>query len=183
MKFHLRKKFRRAVAYARVLQKTCADRTEQQTALEASSYCAFLEGMYYFEVEKWDEAQAAFMTCRSIYSQILKVSDSMQAILYKEKLEQIDQSMRYCSYRSKKQPSLMTMENLLDLKQQIKVLYTLLTPLGPRTSAEDRGDARGQPPQTAREERRVIPYRYRVLLLGCWRLSTMGRRRRSRTAR
>ena len=46
----------------------------------------------------------------------MKVSDSLQGVLYKEKIEQIDQALRYCNHKASKGKSMMTIENILEMK-------------------------------------------------------------------
>jgi hypothetical protein len=46
--------------------------------------------MYYFELEQWEQAQASYIKSRSIYSELLKISDSLQGVLYRDRIDQID---------------------------------------------------------------------------------------------
>ena len=115
-KFHLRNKLKRALQWSRRLQVLCEERTEKRTALEAEAYATHLEGMWHFEKEQWVNAQESYLRCRSIYSDITKVSDSMQQVLYNDKIEQIDQALRYCNHKASKGKNMMTIESILEMK-------------------------------------------------------------------
>ena len=71
--------------------------------MEAEAYAEYLEGVYNFEIEEWEAAFTNFMRSRKIYDEISKVSDSLQRILYQERIEQIDQSVRYCNFKRGKE--------------------------------------------------------------------------------
>lgn len=75
----------------------------QKTALEAEAYSEYIEGVFNFENEGWEQAYSGFMRSRKIYEELSKVSDSLQRILYQEKIEQIDQSIRYCNFKRGKE--------------------------------------------------------------------------------
>ena len=60
-----------------------------------------MAGSYFFEIDKWEDALNSFVRSRKIYSELIKVSDSLQNALFNEKLEQIDQSIRLCNYKLK----------------------------------------------------------------------------------
>lgn len=71
--------------------------------MEAEAYAEYLEGVYNFEIEEWEPAYTNFMRSRKIYGELSKVSDSLQKILYQERIEQIDQSLRYCNFKRGKE--------------------------------------------------------------------------------
>lgn len=62
-----------------------------------------MEGVYNFEIEEWEAAYTNFMRSRKIYGEVSRVSDSLQKILYQERIEQIDQSLRYCNFKRGKE--------------------------------------------------------------------------------
>lgn len=49
-----------------------------------------MNGMYAFEIEDWEEALTSFKNTHVIYHQLSQNSNSIQKILYKEKIEQIE---------------------------------------------------------------------------------------------
>ena len=67
------------------------------------------------------------MRSRKIYQELSRVSDSLQRILYTERIEQIDQSIRYCNFKLGKE-TLDTVEDSMrtttdpSLSTQIEVL-------------------------------------------------------------
>lgn len=86
-KVYLVKKFKRAVGYARILQKVCDKGCEKRTGLECEAYASYLSGMYYFESERWEQTIEQFAKSYNIYNEILKVCDQFEAGLYQEKIE------------------------------------------------------------------------------------------------
>lgn len=58
-----------------------------------------MTGCYKFEIEKWKEALDAFNTGRKIFTELASISDSLQKIIYNERIEQLDQSIRYCNHK------------------------------------------------------------------------------------
>ena len=61
-------------------------------------------------------ASQSFIKCREILSQLEKVSDSVTASILKEKIEQVEASIRYCTFRESKGKQL-TINEILDMKR------------------------------------------------------------------
>ncbi len=64
MKFHARKKFKKAYYWARVLENMCKKRTEKKCALESEAYSCYMGGLNYHEHEKWELALASYIKSR-----------------------------------------------------------------------------------------------------------------------
>jgi signal recognition particle subunit SRP68 len=103
IRMHIKRRFSRALKWAKLLKQICQKHTEEKTALEAEAYAEYIEGVFNFENEGWEQAYSGFMRSRKIYEELSKVSDSLQKILYQEKIEQIDQSIRYCNFKRGKE--------------------------------------------------------------------------------
>jgi len=103
VRMHIRSRFSRALKWAKLLKQICQKHTEEKTALEAEAYSEYIEGVYNFESEGWEQAYSCFMRSRKIYEELSKVSDSLQKIIYQERIEQIDQSIRYCNFKRGKE--------------------------------------------------------------------------------
>lgn len=103
IRIHIRRRFLKSLKWATLLKDICKKHTEEKSALEAEAYAEYLEGVYNFEIEEWEAAYTNFMRSRKIYDEISKVSDSLQKILYQERIEQIDQSLRYCNFKRGKE--------------------------------------------------------------------------------
>ena len=71
--------------------------------MEAEAYCDYIEGVWNFEEQAWELAFTCLMRSRKIYEELSKVSDSLQKIIYQERIEQIDQSIRYCNFKRGKE--------------------------------------------------------------------------------
>ena len=50
-------------------------------------------------MEKWETSLNSFIKSRKIYSELEKISDKLEKMIYIEKIEQIDQSIRYCNHK------------------------------------------------------------------------------------
>jgi len=129
IRMHIRGRFLRALKWAKLLKSICKKHTEEKTALEADAYSEYIEGAYRFEIEEWEASYNSFMRSRKIYQELSKVSDSLQRILYQERIEQIDQSIRYCNFKMGKE-TLETVEDSMratndpSLSTQIEKLMT-----------------------------------------------------------
>lgn len=102
MKFQIRRKFLKALQWAKLLKGVTKKYTDDKSALEAEAYSEYMSGVYHFEIEQWETSLNSFLRCRTIYEELSKVADSLQKILYKEKIEQIEQSIRYCNHKLNK---------------------------------------------------------------------------------
>ncbi|CAK86775.1 unnamed protein product (macronuclear) [Paramecium tetraurelia] len=118
VKVYLVKKFKRAIQYSKQLTTICELRTEKRTSLESEAYNWYLQGLYHFETEKWEKALESFAKCYTIYEQIIKVCDQFSSGVYQERLEQLNQQIRYCNAKAKKLATLSADELTKMLKDQ-----------------------------------------------------------------
>ncbi|KRX05044.1 hypothetical protein PPERSA_06678 [Pseudocohnilembus persalinus] len=94
-KFHVAKKILKAYKRAQKLDKICQERAEKNTAKEAAAYEYYLGGFYNHEKERWGEALNLYVKSRSIYQELMKHSDSLKKAIFSEKIEQLEQSIRF----------------------------------------------------------------------------------------
>lgn len=130
------KKLKKALEWTGQLRKVCAEKTENITQLEAHAYELFLEGSLEFEKEKWANAQSKLIACREIMSDIGKVSDSLSEKVFKEKIDQIEQTIKFCNFKISKGKELSITEivelrkggdaSLSNLIDVISFLFSLL---------------------------------------------------------
>ena len=69
-------------------------------------------------MEHWEEALNSFVKSRQICTQLIKISDAIQSLVYQERIDQIDQAIRYCNYKLNKGGKLLSLEEILELKNK-----------------------------------------------------------------
>jgi len=101
-KFHLLKKFKKAVKYSQVLEKLCNEPPslcDAKTKLETQAYAAYLSGIYYFEIESWVKAQEYLKKAQAIYMKLCDaVGDDESAFNYRQKVDELKPTLRYCAF-------------------------------------------------------------------------------------
>lgn len=98
-RFHLLSRLRKAVKHAEELERLCeSQRVDAKTKLEAQAYTAYLSGMLRFEHQEWKSAIEAFNKCKTIYEKLASAFTEEQAVLYKQRVEEISPNIRYCAY-------------------------------------------------------------------------------------
>lgn len=60
----------------------------------------------------------SFVKSRQICTQLIKISDAIQSLVYQEKIDQIDQAIRYCNYKLNKGGKMMSLEEILELRNK-----------------------------------------------------------------
>ncbi|XP_050540523.1 signal recognition particle subunit SRP68 [Daktulosphaira vitifoliae] len=98
-KFHLVSRLRKAATYALQLQKLCeSDKFDARTQLETQAYVAWCEGMLHFELQEWKPAIENLKKAQMIYEKLASALNEEDAILYRNKYEELEPSLRYCAY-------------------------------------------------------------------------------------
>lgn len=88
--------------WAKKLREICLAKTESITQLEAHAYELYLEGLCEFEKQNWAAAQGKLIACREIMADVGRVSDSLSERVFKEKIDQIEQSIKFCNFKISK---------------------------------------------------------------------------------
>ncbi len=80
---HVPRKFKKASKWGELLLTMCANVANEPTKIQAEAYSSFLNGVYHFEQENWQEAynhfiksryaQTSFHLSRTIYEQLSKL--------------------------------------------------------------------------------------------------------------
>ena len=100
-KFHLVRKYKKAVKYALSLQTICnsSPKCDARTKLEASAYAAYLSGLFYFETEEWQKAMEHLKKSQTIYEKLFQaISDEEMANQYRQRCDEIKPTLRYCQF-------------------------------------------------------------------------------------
>ena len=99
-KFHMVNRLRKAKKYADQLEAISAEslRVDARTKLETKAYQCWLTGTLYFETGKWAEAQSMLSQAKTIYDSLSQAVEEEEANLFKQKMDEITPSLRYCAY-------------------------------------------------------------------------------------
>lgn len=99
-KFHMINRLRKAKKYADQLDALCAEsaRVDARTKLETKAYQCWLTGTLYFETQKWAEAQTMLTQAKTIYDSLSQAVGEEEGSLFRNKMEEITPSLRYCAY-------------------------------------------------------------------------------------
>ncbi|CAN6443184.1 unnamed protein product [Victoria cruziana] len=113
-RMHLIGRLKKAVKWANLFALLCSVKGDSRTSLEAEAYASYMKGTLLFEQEKnWDAALTNFRSARAVYEQLGKYGDIDNQILCRERVEELEPSIRYCLHKVG-ESSLQTSE-LLDL--------------------------------------------------------------------
>merc|ERR1712012_719493 len=99
-KFHMINRLRKARKYAEQLENVCAnsDKVDARTKLETQAYSCWLGGTLCFETSKWSEAQGLLSKAQTIYESLSQAVGEEEGALFRQKMDEITPSLRYCSY-------------------------------------------------------------------------------------
>jgi len=99
-KFHMINRLRKARKYAEKLDSLCAnsDKVDARTKLETKAYHCWLTGTLHFETSKWADAQAMLNQARTIYESLSQAVGEEEGNLFRQKMEEITPSLRFCAY-------------------------------------------------------------------------------------
>jgi len=97
---HLLGRLKKATIHAAELVSLCNQVGSARTALEAEAYSSYMFGSYLKEQERdWDRALAKFMRARKAFEQLARVGGPDQAEVCRERLEELEPNLRYCTYK------------------------------------------------------------------------------------
>ncbi len=101
-KFHLLRKYKKAVKYALTLQSICNEnpsKCDARTKLESRAYADYLNGLFYFETEEWLKAMDYLKKAQTIYEKLFQaIGDEEVALYYKQRCDEIKPTLRYCAF-------------------------------------------------------------------------------------
>ena len=94
-----RKRLKKAYQYALELQNIIKEwGYDPQTCLESEAYTAFIKSSLDIEYSRFTEAMDALLKVNIIYKRLSKSKDSLEAVIYQEKVDQIAPLLRLCTY-------------------------------------------------------------------------------------
>ncbi|XP_077248945.1 signal recognition particle-related / SRP-like protein isoform X2 [Tasmannia lanceolata] len=107
-------RLRKAVKWATLFAQLCAIKGDSRTSLEAEAYASYMKGTLLFEQDQsWETALMNFKSARAVYEELGKYGDIENQVLCRERVEELEPSIRYCLHKVGKS-SIQTSE-LLDI--------------------------------------------------------------------
>nr|CAH7752565.1 unnamed protein product [Callosobruchus chinensis] len=114
-KFHLVQKLRKACVYALQLDELCkVDRCDARTRLESQAYVSWIHGTLQFELQLWQKAAENLKQAQVIYEKLASALPEEDQLPYKQRVEEIAPSLRYCAYNIGDEKAV----DLLELRSQ-----------------------------------------------------------------
>lgn len=103
-RFRLLRRLCKAEKWATELAKMSSLKADSRTALEAEAYASWMSASVMFEKENdWEGALGKFLRTRTVYEQLSKLKGDMeQQALCRERVEELEPSIRYCEYNLKR---------------------------------------------------------------------------------
>ncbi|KAK6913535.1 Signal recognition particle subunit SRP68 [Dillenia turbinata] len=93
-------RLRKAVKWATLFSQLCASKGDSRTSLEAEAYASYMKGTLLFEQDKnWEAALMNFKSARAVYEQLGKYGDLENQVLCRERVEELEPSIRYCLHK------------------------------------------------------------------------------------
>lgn len=95
---HSIRRLAKAVKWSLFLESVCKIHADQRTQLEAEAYAAFMSGSFLLEKEEFEEALGKLMQCRKVLDHLSLASESEEAKIFKEKVQELAPMIRECKY-------------------------------------------------------------------------------------
>ncbi|CAN8264722.1 unnamed protein product [Cochlearia groenlandica] len=93
-------RLRKAVKWASLFSNLCSIKTDSRTSLEAEAYASYMKGTLLFEQDQnWETALACFKNARAVYEELGKYGDLENQVLCRERVEELEPSIRYCLHK------------------------------------------------------------------------------------
>lgn len=93
-------RLRKAVKWATLFSQLCATKGDSRTSLEAEAYASFMKGSLLFEQDQnWETALMNFKSARAVYEELGKYGDLENQVLCRERVEELEPSIRYCLHK------------------------------------------------------------------------------------
>ncbi|KAG5881222.1 hypothetical protein JTB14_035481 [Gonioctena quinquepunctata] len=114
-KFHLIQKLRKSCVYALQFDELCKqDRCDARTKLEAQAYVSWIHGTLQFELQLWQQAAENLKKAQVIYEKLASTLPEEEQLPYRQRVEEIAPSLRYCAYNIGDEKAV----DLLELRSQ-----------------------------------------------------------------
>lgn len=93
-------RLRKAVKWATLFSQLCVTKGDSRTSLEAEAYASFMKGSLLFEQDQnWETALMNFKSARAVYEELGKYGDLENQVLCRERVEELEPSIRYCLHK------------------------------------------------------------------------------------
>lgn len=81
-----------------ILNSSQSDRCDARSKLESQAYVAWLHGTLHFELQLWPKAMENLKRAQVIYEKLASALPETEQLPYKQRVEEIAPSLRYCAY-------------------------------------------------------------------------------------
>lgn len=99
-RIHLIGRLRKAVKWATLFSQLCSVKGDSRTSLEAEAYASYMKANLLFEQDRnWDTALMNFKSARAVYEELGKYGDLENQVLCRERVEELEPSIRYCLHK------------------------------------------------------------------------------------
>ncbi|XP_052183397.1 uncharacterized protein LOC127795639 isoform X2 [Diospyros lotus] len=93
-------RLRKAAKWSTLFAELCAIKADSRTSLEAEAYASYMRGTLLFELDQnWDVALKCFKNARAVYEELGKYGDLENQVLCRERVEELEPSIRYCLHK------------------------------------------------------------------------------------
>jgi hypothetical protein len=96
VKYHARKRLEKAYQAAKYLQEVAKESLDPYQQVEIEAYVASMLAVYEMDIKDYKNAMDNLLKSKIIYEKMSQYKDSLEAIIYKEKISQIDTLLRLC---------------------------------------------------------------------------------------
>lgn len=101
-KYKAKEKYLRSCNFAQKLVELCKQTCDDLTICEANAYSQFLKGNYLTYIRKYSEALNEYKQSKDNYNQIISNKDSIESLVYKDKIKFVIMQIRLCEYNLSK---------------------------------------------------------------------------------
>ncbi len=95
---------------------------DARTKLETQAYHLWITGTLHFELQDWTGARKALSAARSIYERLAATLSEEEAAVYKQRMNEIVPSLRFCAYNSGDEAAKQDLLNLRGGGQDVEEL-------------------------------------------------------------
>lgn len=96
LRMHYLKRFRAAAKTARWVIDNCKGAFDDESQFELEAYSDVMQAVYLMEYHKHDQAIDHLLKAQVIYKQLAEYRDPMEALIYSEKVNQLQTFIRSC---------------------------------------------------------------------------------------
>ena len=98
LKHHAKKRLHKAFETSQYLGEVSKDSLDEYQQVEVEAYVSQMSAVYQMEVKKFNEALDNLLKAKIIYEKIAQYKDTLEAVIYTEKVTQLDTLIRLCAF-------------------------------------------------------------------------------------